>query len=468
MKTFRFHFNLKYAQELRDAVNDRHKQSIDKTHSDKSVSNKSCWAWNRICAAMDRLEDSITYFNEMELGKEYKENRTAFDFCAFVNNAAILIDCVKTIGRIFNLDENLIKRIEDSSSVFGKELSEQSKDARYFEYIRSLCVVHPLCTNHQKEFLNGSKFHCCPFVTWNGSRTYFGDGADLVAWIYSSDKEEKIRYLNLYVSQFEEYIKKWIDLIPEIIKAKNNYTDEVYERLRNEPVKSLSDYSNDEVRYLTYLKDEYGKRFDYGDEYLFDYYIRVFTIKLSDKRNTKLLEKYKNAIRYSLSFLKNELQNMSWEGYKNNGIKHPESWLETTLFFELGSNIRIGGAFSKFAYEIGKLYCLDSEYYNYAEKLYIRRLLEKPKEAINRLVHFTNNESDKEIQVIVNLALYLESLERKSLLNKNIPNYKKYRLNKLSPEEYKKLFEEEPSGTKTMTLKELDKILEQIWSEYYV
>jgi hypothetical protein len=32
MKTYTFHFNTKYASELRDAVNDRRKQSIDNVH----------------------------------------------------------------------------------------------------------------------------------------------------------------------------------------------------------------------------------------------------------------------------------------------------------------------------------------------------------------------------------------------------------------------------------------------------
>lgn len=184
-------------------MNDRPKQSVDKIHSDKSVSKGSYWAWNRICAAMDRLEDAIIYFNNMELGSD-GTGRSAFDFYNFINNAYILIDCIKTIGKIFNLDENLVENIEKSSSVFGKVLGEQSTDGRYFEYIRSVCVVHPLGTNRQKEFLDGCMFHCCPFVTWNGRFFHFGDNdADLVAHIYTSREDDFGKYIELWQAKVE-------------------------------------------------------------------------------------------------------------------------------------------------------------------------------------------------------------------------------------------------------------------------
>ena len=444
LKKYRFSFNLQYANDLRDAVNDRPKQSIDKTHSDKSVSKKSYWAWNRICAAMDRLEDAIIYFNDMKLGSD-GNGRSAFDFYNFINNAYILIDCIKTIGRIFNMDEKLIDNIEKSSSVFGKVLGEQSTDGRYFEYIRSVCVVHPLGTNRQKEFLDGCMFHCCPFVTWNERFFHFGDNdADLIAHIYTSREDDYGKYIELFIPQFEEYITKWIDIIPEIIKAKNSYTDSEYERLKKEPVKTLADFSNDIVKYLVYLKTEYCKRFDYGNDYLFNEYIRVFTIKLSDKRNKKLLEKYKNAILYSLNFVRNELQNMSYEGYENSGIKYPDRGIETTLFDSLDYISTYESSFSKFSYELEKIYYLEPDHSDFGDKLYAQILLEGPKALINKFVNFTNTEPDEERIVLVNLARYLEALTRKSLLNRNIPNFKKYRTAKLSKEEYEELFVEEP------------------------
>ena len=101
MKTYKFHFNTEYAVDLRDAVNDRQKQSLDNVHKDKGTKG-SYYAWNRTCAAMDRLEDTLYYLNTLELGKD-KDIRSAFDFYDFINNSYIVIECIKTNHPYFSI-----------------------------------------------------------------------------------------------------------------------------------------------------------------------------------------------------------------------------------------------------------------------------------------------------------------------------------------------------------------------------
>lgn len=441
MKTYRFHFNTQYAVDLRDAVNDKLKQSRENEHREKQIG--SYCAWRRTCSAMDRLEDTLDYLNDFELWRN-RGRRVAFDFYDFINNTYIVIDCIKTLGRIFRVDDSLIREIEESAEIFGTRLSENSTDKRYFEYIRSLCSVHPLCTNHQQEFLNGSKFHCCPSVSWDRSLISSNDeGADLVACIYPSDDGEII-FHGLYISQFEQYLTRWIDLIPKIIEALNLYTDKEYERLKQEPVKCPSDFDDDYVKYLMYLKDEYCKRFFEGWDYVFDGYIDFFKINLTDSRNNTALKKYQNAVIYSLKFLRSELQNMSDEGYENNGIKHPDKWMKTTLFYALYCITCYDSSFSEYKYNLEKISYLkpDGTYKEYPyDRQLARLLLEEPKELINRYVHFTNTEPDIERIVLVQLALYLDALTRKTLLNKNIPNTLEYRMQVLSEKEYADLFD---------------------------
>ena len=114
MKTYRFHFNTQYAVDLRNAVNDRQKQSLENVHEEKQIKGPY-FAWDRTCAAMDRLEDTLHYLNELELGKN-KDIRSAFDFYDFINNTYIVIDCIRTIGRIFRVDNKLIEDIEKSNT----------------------------------------------------------------------------------------------------------------------------------------------------------------------------------------------------------------------------------------------------------------------------------------------------------------------------------------------------------------
>ena len=107
---------------------------------------------------------------------------------------------------------------------------------------------------------------------------------------------------------------------------------------------------------------------------------------------------------------------MSYYGYENNGIEHPEAWLETTLFDSIGCISPDDGIFAKYGYNLQKVYYLepDGDYGEY-DKFYARRLLEEPKKLINQYVHFTNTEPDAERVILIQLTLYLDSLTRKSL-----------------------------------------------------
>lgn len=440
LKTYRFNYNIQLAHDLRDAVNERQNLSIEKEHTQSNNNSKITYsAWDRICAIMDRLEDTISHINNLELGKI--NNRSAFDFYEFINCAYVIIDCIKTMGRIFGIDPKLIEDIEKSRDVFGDKYSPDGTDGLFFEYIRSLCVVHPLFTNRQKVYLSQAKFHCCPFVVWNKflSMSEY-QNSDLTAWVYTSKSGYSTFRIPLYVEQFEKYLEKWISFIPKVIEAKNNYADIIYEKFRNSPLKQIDEFS-EVTEYLMYLKDEFCRRFGDDQEYVFDDFIRVFSIELSNPENENKLKKYKNAILYALRFLHNAMQNMSFEGYENTGIKYPDSCNEIDLVSELSYIPSYQSAFSEFSYNLSKvIYLGSSSSYSYYDKLYARDLLDEAKELINQYVCFTNRESDDEAIVLVQLAQYLEALTRKSSLNKNIPNEELYRDKLLSNLEYDELF----------------------------
>ena len=69
MEVHTFHYDNKKAHDLRNAANDRNKFSIERTAPKTREIGSPYRAWNRLCTAMDRLEDTINYVNTMELGK---------------------------------------------------------------------------------------------------------------------------------------------------------------------------------------------------------------------------------------------------------------------------------------------------------------------------------------------------------------------------------------------------------------
>ena len=222
VNTHRFNFDETKARALRIAINDRQKFSIEREADGTRGIKEPYNAWLRLCATMTRLEDTINHINNMELGK-CGDGQAAFDFCEFINCAYVVIECIKVVIQVFDLDMNIIRNIESSTDVFGTKYGKEGCDSKFFEYIRSLCAVHPLCTNHQKEYLHESKFHCCKFVAWTDRgyvRSDMYNGADLIAHVYTTNNNHHID-IELYIKEFERYLGKWIDCIPDVIEAKN-------------------------------------------------------------------------------------------------------------------------------------------------------------------------------------------------------------------------------------------------------
>ena len=457
MEKIKFHFNTDLPNELRYVVNEKQNLSLDKEGHLKGIGKYL--AWDRICAIMDRIEDTINHLNAIELGDN--DNRAAFDFYEFISCSAVLIDCIKSIGNIFNIDSALIKEIEDSQQIFGEKYSANGTDGKFFEYVRSLCAIHPTHTNRQKVYLRGAQFHCCPFVTWNHILGIRKDG-DLTATVYTSKHGEHPIFIPLYVNQFKNYVDKWVLFLKEVIEAIKIYNDSVYEKFRNTTLKKLSDFNGSVVEYLKYLKDEYSKRFGDQCSYCFDEYIKVFNITLTNEENKQKLEKYRNAILYSMEFLINGMQNMSFEEFENSGIEYPDALIETFLFLELSHPFSLKSEFTKFSYNLEKIYYLEqNSSYSYWDKKYARGLLEEVKPSINKFIVFENNESDEETMVLIQLARYLDALNNKNLLNKNIPNEEKYRIKTLSSSDWESLFEEvipEDSESNGMSLEEILKM----------
>ena len=441
MVSFRFHFDTELPHQLRVAVNEKQEISFKKEAALKK--GKTAYlAWDRICAIMDRLEDTISYINSLELGTD--EKRSAFDFYEFISCAAVVIDCIRYIGNIFDVAPDLIRQIENTQEVFGREYAKDGTDKSFFEYIRSLCVMHPIETTHQPEYLKGSQFHCCPFVTWSHFFGGLRKNGDLHATVYTSRGNDCDIRIPLYVNQFEKYLEKWIGHIGNIIYAIHNYNEGVYDEFRQKAVKPLCEFQN-AIEYLQYLQEEYSQRFGDYSSYIFDEHIRAFGITLTNPHNQALLEKYKNAVMYSMTFVQNSLQNMSQEGAENTGIVHEDSNIETELFVELTFFNNENSTFSPFSYHLQKAYNLDPRSHSsFYDKQYARGLLEDVKETINQFVTFENRESDEETVVLITLAKYFDALEGKTLLNKNIPNEEQYRTRCLSKEEWEELLLKKP------------------------
>lgn len=413
-KVFKIGLDTEILRKLRNKINEQKNISYNKMYGKYR-------AWDKICAIMNRLDDTVEYLNTIELNTG-KYKRSAFDFFDFMNNASVVIDCVKELSKIFEVSDSEIK---NSTNIFNKVGSDgNGTDEKYFEYLRSLCSVHPVETSRHKRYQDND-FECSPYVLWNNSLRLFNDDCDIYAVVYTSKDNESFKRVGIYIEQVFKYVEIRVNFIEKIIDYIDTYQKDMILKLKKQHIKNDTEF-NSYIEYLTNLDEEAKDR--YGDDhwYSFEYVIKLLQLKLSDSENENKMKLYINALKYAIKFEHNALQNMSNIGYENSGLKYSKENIETSLYIELYSPSSGSKEERRYGYNIEKIQYLSYDSGDSNKDLaYVQ--LNEAREFFEKYVSFKNVKSDFEYYALVNLALYLECLENDCIINKNIPNYLKYR-----------------------------------------
>ena len=413
-KVFKIELNTEILRKLRNKINEQKNISYNKMYGKYR-------AWDKICAIMNRLDDTVEYLNTIELNTG-KYKRSAFDFFDFMNNASVVIDCVKELSKIFEVSDSEIK---NSTNIFNKVGSDgNGTDEKYFEYLRSLCSVHPVETSRHKRYQDND-FECSPYVLWNNSLRLFNDDCDIYAVVYTSKDNESFKRVGIYIEQVFKYVEIRVNFIEKIIDYIDTYQKDMILKLKKQHIKNDNEF-NSYIEYLTNLDEEAKDR--YGDDhwYSFEYVIKLLQLKLSDSENENKMKLYINALKYAIKFEHNALQNMSNIGYENSGLKYSKENIETSLYIELYSPSSGSKEERRYGYNIEKIQYLSYDSGD-SNKDWAYVQLNEAREFFEKYVSFKNVKSDFEYYALVNLALYLDCLENDCIINKNIPNDLKYR-----------------------------------------
>ncbi|KAA0786802.1 hypothetical protein [Bacillus sp. BB56-3] len=407
---------------LRDKVNEQQNITIIKKDGEHQ-------AWDKICAIMDRLDDTVDYLNGLKLNTG-KYSRSAFDFYDFLNNASVVVDCIKQLAKLFDVPDEKIKTSSNIFNQLGRD--ELGTDERYFEYIRSLCSVHPVETSRHKRYQD-NKFECSPFVMWSNELTSYDDNCDIYAVVYTNKDEDSFKRVKIYISQIFEYVRTRVEFVKEITDEIDQYQKDIIAGFKQNTIKQESEFDT-YIEYLKNLDKELNNRFGSERIYSFDYIIKLFELKLSNLENQHKMNLYLNALKYAINFEHNSMQNMSYEGFENNGLIYAKENLETSLYIELHSLNSRSAERRKYSYNLEKIYYLsyDTGYY---DKEWAYSQLKGAHTFLEKYVTFQGAQSDFEHYALVQIALYFDCLENKCLINKNIPNELKYRRSLLSNEE---------------------------------
>jgi len=243
--TFQISLDTKVLKLLRDKVNEEQNITFNKRFDFKV--GKDYRAWDKICAIMDRLDDTVDYLNQLELNTG-KYKRSAFDFFDFMNNASVVVDCVKELTKIFDVSADMITKSNDIFNQIGSD--GNGTDENYFAYLRSLCSVHPVETSRHKRFQD-SDFECSPFVVWNNGNIWVNDDCDIYAVIYTSKEEDNVKRVRIFISQIFAYVKTRIEFVTEITNSIDEYQKKVISDFKNNVIKREKDFNN----YIDYLRN---------------------------------------------------------------------------------------------------------------------------------------------------------------------------------------------------------------------
>lgn len=275
---FQININTDVLTRLRDKINEEHYISYIKEFYDKN--KKKHRAWDKICAIMDRLDDTVDYLNQLKLNTG-KHRRSAFDFFDFMNNAAVVMDCITHLAKIFEVPDEEIKTSTEVFNKLGKD--GNGTDENYFKYLRSLCSVHPVETDRHKRYQENS-FECSPYVVWNDKSIWTNDDSDLYAVVYTSKDNDSFKRIHIYINQIFEYVKRRVNFIENIIEHIEKYQQEIIEIFRNTPIKKEEDFES-YIDYLRNLKKEIEIRYGNDSFHELNYLIELFDLPLSNIAN---------------------------------------------------------------------------------------------------------------------------------------------------------------------------------------
>ena len=228
---------------LRSSVNETINTAIVKRHYSKQ-DKKEIPSWNQICALMDRIQYIVLYFDRMRFHSDDKF-LFVFDFYAFMTQASVLDDCISTLAHIYGTDIS----VENSECVvFGEEgMNGKGSDRLYFEYLRSLCIVHPGMTNRYVGMYQEAS-ECCPYVMFGDIPLTHHEG-ELVARIYSNDEDFPDKNIEIKLNQVFEYVRRRYAILEKVTDSILNFDYEEDIKLSSEELLKPDDFPD----YVSYL-----------------------------------------------------------------------------------------------------------------------------------------------------------------------------------------------------------------------
>lgn len=425
-KTFQIHLDPDLIEEFNDSLGKHEHISEQISFVEKAFQKKKYRgvpAWDCICTCIHRISDGVAYLNGQKLGS--MKYRSAFDFINFINNAAVVLDCVQMLADILGVDLSEENSRTAAFNMVGTD--GEGTDKRYFEFLRSLCAVHPAETDRHGRY-QGADIVSCPFLIWTHSSPMAAvspwSDCDIHAHAFVNKSNSWGEDVCIQMSQVFAHIKYRYSLLNKIGNELERYQERKIEEFRSVPIPGRGD-DEDEVDFVDRLKGVEEERFGSNNDYVYDFAKKALMFVPSNEANAAAALRYANAWRFALSLQLNVLRDMSREGIEHAGIDNDDTdWI---LFEHLLYSHCHADELKPFGYNLEKLHYLDGTS-GPSDSRWGRLKLYEMDEVLGRYVAFDyETDSDEELYMLSRIALYEIALRNPCEINDAIPFDLKYR-----------------------------------------
>lgn len=425
-KTFRIHLNPDLIERFNDSL-DRHEHISEQISFVEKAFEKKKYrgvpAWDCICTCVHRIRNGVAYLNKQELGR--MECGSAFDFINFINNASVVLDCIQMLADILGVD---LKEENSRSTVFNMVGSDgKGTDKKYYEFLRSLCAVHPSGTDRHRRY-QGADMVSCPYLIWTHTSSMpipdvWGD-CDIHAHAFVNEANSWGEDVCIRIDQVLEYVEYRYSLLGKIEGALERYQESEIQRFRSAPVPEM-EKDETELDFISRLKGVERERFGSNNDFVYDFAKKAVSFVPSNRANAEAAHRYAEAWRYALTLQLNVLRDMCREGLEYAGIDGDNTgWV---LFENLKGCHCFCSELDGFDYNLEKTHYLD-EGNGPSDASWGRAKLQEMNAILGKRVVFDyENDSDAELYMLSRIALYEIALMHPCEINDAIPLDSKYR-----------------------------------------
>lgn len=425
-KTFRIHLNPDLIERFNDSL-DRHEHISEQISFVEKAFEKKKYrgvpAWDCICTCVHRIRNGVAYLNKQELGR--MECGSAFDFINFINNASVVLDCIQMLADILGVD---LKEENSRSTVFNMVGSDgKGTDKKYYEFLRSLCAVHPSGTDRHRRY-QGADMVSCPYLIWTHTSSMpipdvWGD-CDIHAHAFVNEANSWGEDVCIRINQVFEYVEYRYGLLGKIGGALERYQESEIQRFRSAPVPEM-EKDETELDFISRLKGVERDRFGSNNDFVYDFAKKAVSFVPSNRANAEAAHRYAEAWRYALTLQLNVLRDMCREGLEYAGIDGDNTgWV---LFENLKGCHCFCSELDGFDYNLEKTHYLD-EGNGPSDASWGRAKLQEMNAILGKRVVFDyENDSDAELYMLSRIALYEIALMHPCEINDAIPLDSKYR-----------------------------------------